>query len=208
MAEGSLSTGSTVAPWVSAMDIIISPAMMMTSLFDRAMAFPCSSARIVGTSPALPMVAAMISSASGRQTISSMGMIAALSGSRARSSSRAHQANRGLNSSTWDLSKSRLRPAASPMTSNSSGKALTTSRVCRPMDPVEPNTISPLIWSPPMAFAEGLPSCGGFENERNKIIHHGYSQNNRVQPVENPAVAGQQAPSVFNFADALYLGLN
>ena len=141
MALGSLSTGRISPPQRRASSVSISPATTMGSLFASATCFPACRAASVGSSPALPTIPCTTSSTSACDAISS------------RLETRRHSggSSRGAPSSRWKIiggrnshaccsSRSRLLHADSPSTSNSSGNVRTTSRVCVPMEPVEPRT--------------------------------------------------------------------
>ena len=120
--------------------------MTTTSLFESATALRSRSALSVGSRPVRPVVATITISTSGSVTIASIGVSAALPITGVSlSCGTSAQTMRGANSAICAASRSRLRPAESPTTRNSSGSARTTSSVCVPMEPVDPRTTRPFI---------------------------------------------------------------
>ncbi len=96
MAECSLSTGSTVAPWARAVAISSGPALTRLSLLASARVAPCSSAFSPGASPAAPTMADITQSAGRAAASRSAAGPAAASTPLPASASR-----RSVRSSSW-----------------------------------------------------------------------------------------------------------
>ena len=134
----------------------------------------------MGARPALPTLAAMTVSASGWLATSSCETTRHAGGRLdARDSGGSSQETAlGWNSRACSASRSRLCPAESPTTENSSGKARTMSSVCLPIEPVDPNIAS-------------LFTCHILQRNYHHIksIYYDDYEDNAVQPVQNSAVA-------------------
>ena len=140
----------------------------------------------MGARPALPTLAAMTVSASGWLATSSCETTRHAGGRLdARDSGGSSQETAlGWNSRACSASRSRLCPAESPTTENSSGKARTMSSVCLPIEPVDPNMAS-LFTSPVLQ-----------RNDYKESIYHDNYEHNAIQPVQNSAVARDKPASV------------
>gem|GEM_PF-6606089 len=127
------------------------PPITRDSLFAKARVRPAPSAARVGSSPAAPVMAftttshsRAASSAAAPGPVSSWGAstprVASSCSRSAALSARAKATYEGRNRATCPASRSMLPPeAASPTTSNRSGREPITSSVWVPMDPVEPS---------------------------------------------------------------------
>src|SRR5437867_4192105 len=112
-------------------------------------------------------------------------------------SASARTASAGANSSTCWASSSALRPATSATTSKRSRCLRTTSSACVPILPVDPRIAMRLI---------GAPSCqtwkSGAEVSENdhldEPVPRRSHEQQRIDTVEHPAVAGKDAPHVFH----------
>ena len=146
IAECSLSTGRMETPFCFANGIIICPAVTSVSLFASAISLPASIAAIVGRTPSIPTMAVtkISDSASVATAIKpSMPYKTSIFKSAIRFfSSDAESAsptdtNFGLNSRICFSNKSIFRPQDIDVTIKSPC-SLTISKVCVPMEPVEP----------------------------------------------------------------------
>ena len=168
IAECSESTGIISTPCFCASSITSSPAHTSVSLLARPMRFPVRIAASVGFSPTMPttavitqsasaMVAASIRPSSPQLTRMGRSLI-----SRARASAASRVAITA--SSGWKLrhccaKSSTLVPAVRAATFTS-GRRLIISRLCRPMEPVEPRMLTYfiIIKSPQAQSAAAPPS--------------------------------------------------
>ena len=148
MAECSLSTGRIRTCFSSASGMIICPAVTRVSLLASAISLPASMAAMVGRIPIMPTTAVTTISASSAAAASISpsipevivtGRSETFSFSSLAFSSLHTQATLGLNSRICCSRSSILLPAARETTLISE-LARTTSRVCVPMEPVEPRT--------------------------------------------------------------------
>ena len=147
MAECSLSTGTISTPRRRAAAITSSPAQTRVSLLARATRLPASMAARVGRRPTIPTTAVTTVSLSGRDAASSRPSIPQAArmfksdsrSLRARASSRSQSTTRrGRNCLACRSSRSIFRRAVRASTRTPSRAQ--TSRVCRPMEPVEPRS--------------------------------------------------------------------
>ena len=170
MALGSLSSGNRDASFWRAARVSSSPAITTVSLFANAMRLPAAMAANVAGMATSPVVAATTMSTSSAATIRSIGH-STLPHSAMNAFSAAlpsQYANAGRNSRIWRSKRRWLRPAASATTLKSRGNARAMSKVCVPIEPVEPRTASPrpLIVFPisrnntPPAKRTQLNQCG------------------------------------------------
>ena len=143
----SLSTGRIFTPYSSAIGMIRCPAVTRVSLFASAMSLPARIASIVGRIPSIPTIAVTRISVSGiaasskspsmpATTFVSVSWIFCARSLAAFSSQTA--TSFGENSLICSSSFAIFRPALIPRTSISPF-ARTTSSVCVPIEPVEPN---------------------------------------------------------------------
>jgi hypothetical protein len=146
MAECSESTGMISAPVFSAASITSSPAQTRVSLLAKAIRFFSPMAASVGLSPTIPTTAVTTVSASGSAAASSRAAnppstLVSVSFSRTAKSRAAASsvitARRGWNFRTCASKRSTLLFAVSAATQRPNCSA--TSRVWRPMEPVDPN---------------------------------------------------------------------
>src|ERR1700678_1713238 len=167
MALCSLSTGSRTVPWRFTAAITTSPAATRTSLFANAICFPCSMALYVAGRPTTPTAAETTISASGwvatrsrpsgPNSTSGIGRLAVFAPVRVLGDfSAAHNSRApasvatdttdGRNFTDCSIASLMFEPAAIATTWNFPGWASTTSRVWRPMEPVEPSMEMRFIW--------------------------------------------------------------
>ena len=148
IAECSLSTGSIGTLFSFARRVIKSPATTSVSLLDKAMVFFAFIAERVGFNPAKPTKAVNTMSMSSNSTTSSIDFEPAKT--LIKVSFKACFTNSyfvwsaittafGSNSNACCINKSAFVPAVSTSTANSSLCSLTISKVCVPIDPVEPS---------------------------------------------------------------------
>mmetsp|Transcript_35696 Transcript_35696/g.90036 ORF Transcript_35696/g.90036 Transcript_35696/m.90036 type:complete len:339 (+) Transcript_35696:777-1793(+) len=154
----SLSAGRILTPYSSASGSTYGPPAMSVSLLARQMSLPCLMAATVGCSPAQPTMPVTTACASGCTdtsttpampvTISGIGLCPASSSFSSASLDSSWMHTRlGLNLRVCSASSLALDPAASAHTAKRSGCSSTMSRVCVPMEPVEPmseKVLSPL----------------------------------------------------------------
>src|SRR5215210_3738025 len=194
IAECSESTG--MRGFSSARDITHSPPAIRDSLLARATLLPACSAPTVAASPAKPTMPLSTTSAGASESRSAEpGPASTLhsSPSRSAASPPSRATYSGENSRACSRRASALRPAARPTTSKRSGWARTTSRACRPMLPVEPRMVRrrfTRVW-------------GRISYEQRDVVYRGHREEQAVDPVEQAAVAREEAAQVLHVQDAL-----
>ncbi len=203
------STGSSRSGSPLIRSITSSPPTTRLSLLASASVLPLWSAASVGPRPAEPTRPFTTTSASdSRATVSvALGpMISSTPGSApsfcltsSAASSSAIATSGGRNSRTCPTNRSWLVPPADrPTTLNRSALRRTTSSACVPMEPVEPRMARDLIVSSvPRVRAEPgqrlLREDDAEQQERGR--RH---EEQRIDPVEHPSVARQDAPHVLD----------
>src|SRR4051794_40870205 len=156
--------------------------------------------------PAAPTIAAMTASAVGSdatadapsapQTISTWRF--KRDRSRATSSGFRTDTISGEYISICCASRSRLPPAARPMTRNASGNASTTSSVERPTEPVEPRMEILRMW----LRRHDLEASEVVNDQEPVHVKDRRRVENRIESIEEAAVAGDQRAGVFHIGGA------
>src|SRR5687768_5034829 len=107
----------------------------------------------------------------------------------------------GTNSRIWPTSSSWFVPADRPTTLKRSGWRRTTSRACVPTDPVEPRITSVRTEKeyPRTAGFTGKPGGPRSEQDEPEVDEgRGRHEQQRVDPIQDAAVAGQDAAHVLD----------
>ena len=179
IAFGSESIGTMRPPFSDASLFSRCPAITIDSLLASPTVLPASRAAAAAWMPTVPDMACKTKSTSSSRAIS-------IASSRAAppilvSATDKQSKYSGLNSRTCSASSSELRPAASATTSNSSRNSRTTSRVCAPIEPVEPSITMRLgmvdVAVRPRKCQRPLSSAGELDSEAVsrpcQVIRHG-----------------------------------
>ena len=204
IAECSESTGMISAWYFSASAITSSPAQTSVSLLARPMRLPARMAARVGFRPTMPTTAVMTQSAAGREAASRrpvsphstrMGRSRISADSSFAAASVAMTASSGLNSRHCSAMRCTLVPAVKAATFTS-GRRLIISRLCRPMEPVEPRIVTHFT----MALTS-LP-LNQRQNQQQRF-HQGCYHGQGIEPVQHAAVTGNQIAIVLNTGLAL-----
>mmetsp|Transcript_3793 Transcript_3793/g.11254 ORF Transcript_3793/g.11254 Transcript_3793/m.11254 type:complete len:255 (+) Transcript_3793:627-1391(+) len=164
MAECSESAGVIATPCFSRSGRIAGPPAIRVSLLASAMSLPASMAATVGARPAVPTTPVTTTPASAHveQAVAASGpatssteaastpaaLSASFSGSSLLASEMPTTRTVWRNSATCAASSAKLAPAQSATTEKRSGRARAKSKVCVPMEPVEPSTEMLLCQSP------------------------------------------------------------
>src|SRR5512134_2025635 len=195
-AECSLSTGRISAPPARAASTRNAPPATSSSLLARAIRFPRAAAAMTGRIDEIPDAAASTISAGEAQAASvipsSPNRTRVPRGRRPNARavrSSARQTSDGRNFLASSPSRFAFVPAHSAVTRNLSGNRPITSRALRPTEPVAPRTAIPFL--PVIPYAP--PGLAG--NERSEVEHRPRGDQ-RVRPVEQPAVSRQERAAV------------
>src|SRR6266480_3416405 len=212
------STGSRRSGSPFTRSITSSPPTTSDSLLASATVFPAWRAASVGARPADPtrpfrtksasVFAAMISAASGPTITSTPFTCPSLALTSAAAFSSAMAMKGGRNSRVWPTRSSWFIPAAdSPTILNRSGCRRTTSSAWVPMDPVEPRMVidrmaTSLLRGRPNATNRTLREDHAEEQEGGRS-----NEQERVDPVEDPAVTREHRSHVLHADIPLHDGL-
>ncbi len=167
-AQCSESTGTSSAPGVARAICTTGPAAISDSLFASASRLPpLSVARVTG-SPANPTTPFTTTSASSASDASASGPLrTSHSGSASLSvascAASAIATTFGRTARACSISRSTDDDAPSATTSNRSASAATTSRVCTPIEPVEPATATRVVTDPGYAPLDFLVILTAYE---------------------------------------------
>src|SRR5918999_2599234 len=181
--------------------ITSSPPTMRLSLLASASVFPDCNAASVGGNPTAPTIAfstmsasrsrASCSAASAPTTISTLRSPASPAWSSFAAVSSLTATTGGMNSRIWPTSNSWFEAAASPTTWKRSWVCRITSRAWVPMEPVEPRMTT-------LRMSQGYPvRQGKSENHQTcEIPGSRGREQDRVDAIQHPSVAGEETPHV------------
>src|SRR6056297_78868 len=211
-AQCSLSTGTSSAPGRARSGCTTGPAAIRLSLFASASRLPARNVSIVIASPANPTTpftttSAPSTTAASSATTSVDGSAAA---TRCRASSSATATSAGDHRRACSTRASADRPTASDTTSYEPGtrsfSAAITSRVCVPIEPVEPAMATRVVADEFTTTGAARWATSEFEprlDHQHQVVHRRKSEEEPVEAIEDAAVTADDRTEVLHVEVAL-----